>query len=133
MAFEQFGPYITGIAAVDMTSNQYKAVVFDANGNLALATADASAVGVIVDKPLQGQTGTVQVYGVSRGVAGGSFNAGDLLASDANANFVKATAAKADTGTGAISGSEVIGRALETASASGEIVAVLLIHAGLTA
>ncbi len=133
MAYEQFGPYLAAPAGVDLSASQYLAVKLDANGNVVLAGAGEAALGILADDPKQGQQATVQVRDVAKWVAGAAFDVDTLLTPDANGRAVAATAASADTGTGAITGSKVLALALKAASAAGEIVPVLIVHAGLTA
>lgn len=133
MAYEQFGPFITAPAGVDLSASQYKAVKLDADGNAVLAGAGEFAVGILVDDPKLGQTATIQVSNVSKAVAGAAFQAGDLLTPNATGQLVEATVAAANTTTGAITGDKVLALALQDAGAAGQIVPVVIIHAGLTA
>lgn len=133
MAYEQYGPFITAPAGSDLSSSQYKAVKIDADGNAVLAGAGEFAVGILVDDPKLGQTATIQVANVSKAVAGAAFQAGALLTPNATGQLVEATAATADTTTGVITGNKVLALALQDAGAAGQIVPVVIIHAGLTA
>ncbi|MGG1598480.1 hypothetical protein [Paenibacillus naphthalenovorans] len=145
MAYEQYGPFITAPAGADLSGSQYKAVKLDADGKAVLAGAGEFAVGILVDDPKLGQTATIQVANVSKAVAGAAFQAGDLLTPNATGQLVEANAATADTGTGevtdttadtgtgAITGDKVLAIALQDAGAAGQIVPVVIIHAGLTA
>jgi len=120
-------------ASTDLSAKQFYFVVLNSSKQLAVAGANVECVGVLQDTPAAaGRVGQVRCFGVTKVQCGGSFNAGDKVASDANGKAVKATAASVSAGTPEpLAGSLVQGIALE-AGASGQIATVLLTHAGLT-
>ncbi len=118
---------------IDLSAAQYCFVVLGADGNLDLAGANARAIGVLQNDPTAGQSGTVRLMGVSKVTAGAAITQGALVASNASGEAVAYTAATANTTTGVISGSQVLGIALEAAGAAGDFVAVALFPGGLSA
>lgn len=76
-------------------------------------------IGVLQNNPLLGEAGTVMHNGVSKVLAGGTFQIGDLLMCQSDGKFVKAT-----------STNYAVAQALET-GASGSIVAALLVRNGI--
>lgn len=102
-------------------SNQFKFVTLASTGYLAVASTGERAIGVVQDN----RVGTVaqpigcqvRTAGTSKVLCGGSFDAGDLLASDSSGRAVKYTGATVFTGTPyTVSGSQVLGVALESGS-----------------
>ena len=130
MAFEQPLFLISRRAGAGLSAAQYRFVALNANGEVLLAGAGDKAIGVLQNDPLQGQAATVQVLGISKVVAGGAINIGDYVASDASGKAKAAVASSANTTTGAITGSHIVGIALEAATAADQVISVLLIHAG---
>ena len=121
----------------DFTGDQFRFVTLASTGYLALATAGQLAIGVTQDSPVGTSTqplaSQVRTGGPTKIQAGGTFNAGDLLASDASGKAVKYTGATVYTGTPyTVSGSQVLGIALE-AGASGSDTAMLFRPSGLSA
>lgn len=124
---------------IDMTNNQFKFVYIDtADGYLeVVSTAGRRATGIIQDTPV-GTTAVpvaaeVRVGGPSKVSCGGTFSAGDLLASDSSGNAVKYTGATVFTGTPyTVSGSQCLGVAL-AAGSSTTITAMLFQPFGLCA
>lgn len=134
MSFQSNGVDITRLAAADLSAKQYYAAKVDSNGAAALAGAGEFAIGLIQNNPGSGYSTTVRVAGVSKAVAGGSVTAGAKVAADANGKLVAATDAKVNTSDAgaaadAVIASNVIGIALESASAN-EIFAVLVTLSG---
>lgn len=132
MAFEQFGPYLSEKAGADLSvTGQYRAVKYDATGNIVqCSVAGEKSLGILVDKPASGQNGTVQVYGVAKWEAGAAVARDAYLTTDAQGRAIGATEAALGVSP-AIEGSQVMAKALRPAAAAGEIIPVLLIHAGL--
>ena len=117
MAFEANRCIIPGlVAAGDLSSDQFRFMVVDSNGEAVKNTAAGGIVdGVLQDKPdAQGKTASVQDAGVTKVVAGGTVAAGDLVMSDAGAAAIVATATN-----------YYRGRALE-GGASGDLISVNL-------
>lgn len=123
-------------AGSDLSTHQHKFVLVNSSGQVALAGAGGPAIGVLQNKPsAQGHSASVRVLGVSKVVAGAAVTRGDQVASDANGKAATASQANTRTDdTGVVSdpliGSNVLGIALETAAADGDIISVLLLHAG---
>jgi hypothetical protein len=108
MAYENVVSPNSFKATATFASKQFTFVLIDSNGQLATPTAGASAIGVIQDKPGAGDPGAVCRPGdVTKVVAGGTFAAGDKLASDGNGKAVVAT-----------SGAYVLGVALMAGAAN---------------
>ena len=110
MAFEETLVNINREASADLSASQYRFVTVDANGQVAAAGADAAlAIGVLQNKPdAAGRAATVAISGVSKVAVGtGGVTAGAEVTTDASGNVVAATA-----------GQNVVGIALETASAT---------------
>lgn len=133
MAFENnVGQDWTWPASADLSASQFCFVTLNSSKQIALAGANVECVGVLQDKPKSGVRGQVRTFGISKVIAGGSFNAGDKIASDASGHAVKATAASVSAGTPEpLAGSLVQGIALE-AGVNGQTSTILLTHAGLT-
>lgn len=110
-------------AGADLSSKQYHLVKLNASGQIVLAEAGDKAIGVLVDNPGSGETGTVAVAGITKVVAGAAVAAGAYLSSDANAQAITAT----DTNVGeSTTGTHIIGQALSAASGANEFVTVVL-------
>lgn len=80
----------------------------------AFASLSSPIIGVLQNNPQQGEAGTVMVQGVTKAVAGGAFNPGDMLMCTTGGKFVKAT-----------TGNFAVAVALEVA-ANGDITTILL-------
>lgn len=115
MAYEIPSQNITLEASGDLSTDQYKAVVVDSVGQLALAGAGAQAIGILQNKPDDaGSDGSVMTYGVTKGELGGTVTAGDSVASDASGTLVTSSVDE-----------YIVGIALE-GGAAGEVVPVAL-------
>lgn len=80
-------------ASTDLSAAQYKFVVFDGTPELALAGAGAGPAFVLLDKPsAQGEEGAILLVGKGKVTAGGSIDAGALIAPDGNGDAVAAAA-----------------------------------------
>jgi len=124
MAVEQPGFCFTLEAAGDLSSHQFKAVVVDSNGRAALPGSDGVVVaGILQNKPsAAGQAASVHRSGISKAVAGGTFNPGTLL-------MAKGTTGKLAAAT---AGNHVCAIALE-AGADGRGISVLQLDTRLEA
>lgn len=134
MSFEQKGPDISLVAGADLSTKQYFAVKVNSSGQAVLAGAGEAAIGILQNNPASGQVATVRTAYTTKAAAGGTIAAGARVASDANGKMVVATAGRTNTSDAgasadALIGSNVIGTALE-GGADGEIIAVLIQHAG---
>lgn len=109
MTVELRNPYYgrTGDAAADLTGKEGRVVVRNTSGQWALAGANAGGYrGILTEAGKAGEGVGVDVGGLVRAVAGGTFSAGVSLTTDANAAVVLAT-----TGQNAIGYADVGGAA----------------------
>lgn len=120
MSIEIPGRLIPLEASADLSANQHRFLVVDANGQVAVAGAGVLAVGVLQNDPAaQGEAATVMLDGVSKVVAGAAVTSGAEVASDASGRAVTAA-----------TGNRVNGIALETCANAGEVIAVALLRGG---
>jgi hypothetical protein len=114
-AYEEGLRTITRPVSADLSASQFCFVKGNSDGELALAADGGKATGVLQTKPsAQGQAGDVAIAGVTKVQCGGSFDAGDDIASNSTGQAVKA-------GTGDV----VLAEAM-TSGGSGVIGSVLL-------
>jgi len=107
---------ITKVAGELMTQ-QYYIVQLDASGNIEYGEgATDKIVGVLQNKPRAGEAALYRFAGTSKVVASGAISIGDWLTSHANGRALTTTT----------DGNLVIGRALEAATAAGDIIEVQL-------
>ncbi len=122
----------------DFSSNQFKFVSYNGT-TLALAGAGALALGIVQDNPNGSANSNVQSQvrtgGPSKIASGGNFSAGDKVSSNASGLAVAYTGATVFTGTPyTVSGTQVLGLALEPSStSSGYITSMLFRPSGLSA
>jgi len=84
---------INRLADVDLSSSQFKAVVLTTSGTVAVAGANAGAIGFLQNQPTAGQICEIAGYGGgAKGIAAASLNAGVLVKSNAIGDLVAATA-----------------------------------------
>lgn len=122
------GADVTVDAGADLSAKQYYFVKADGT----LCGAGGKALGILQNSPKSGRAAGIRVFGGSKLVLGGTVAVGDYIASDASGKGVKATVASVLAGTPEpLAGDHVIAIALD-AGVSGDTVAVMLIHAGLT-
>jgi len=135
MAWEtNVGLDVSFAAASNLSTKQFYFVLLNSSKKLALCAAAASEsfLGVLQNDPNTDQVGEVRTGGVSKVACGGTFDAGDLLASDSAGKAVKYTKATVFTGTPyVVSGSSVLGVALE-GGLSGQLAAMLVSPRGLS-
>ena len=110
------------VASGDLSTHQFKFMVVNSSGQIALNTTAGGVVdGVLQDKPTAaGHAATVAFSGVSKVVASAAITQGALISSTATGKAVTAT-----------TGEAVKGRALESAGADGDLIAVLLDTTGV--
>lgn len=119
MAYEESLTCISVPANADLSASQYRFMKVNSSGNLIAATANGAADGVLQNKPsAAGMAGSLAIAGVSQVEAGSAITAGDHVA--------VATGGKAAT---AATGATVVGRAMQSASGDGSIIAVLIVRA----
>lgn len=117
-------PTISQLASVELAP-QGVALALTAKG-LALPAAGGDVLGIALpcnpEKVAANDRVDVQIKGCGVWIAGGTFDAGDLLAADATGKAIKA-----DTG------NAIVARALESATAAGDLVKVQILNAGAKA
>jgi hypothetical protein len=87
---ENLGKVITILATTDFSAatSQYLAMGLDANGKLVLPATNGRIVGTLLNSPNVGQAGSVQLDGITQGIAGAAVAAGDMLMVDAAGKFI---------------------------------------------
>ncbi len=126
MAFEQNLHTFTRPANADLSAAQYKLVKLANSSGVAraalVAAATDDAVGVLQNAPdAAGREATIAFGGVSKVMAGAAITAGASLTADASGRVV-ATSQATDV---------IVGKALESAGAAGDIIPVLLTLQGI--
>ena len=120
-------------ATADLSAKQFYAVMVDSAGEIDVASAGATAVGILQNAPADTYMGSVRVVGLSKAKAGDTIAAGALLAAETGGRLVTATKATVDTVAGTaldpVVGSNVIGIALE-AAVDGALFLMLVINMG---
>ena len=117
-------PTIVGKAAAAITGGAFLAAKLTTSG-IAVAGAGEAAVGIFIpetESPAAGEDVTLQVKDIGLAMTGAAVDAGDLLASDANGKLIKAT-----------SGKFILAVALETATATNQVISVQICKAGYAA
>lgn len=99
MSTENPGKRISMLAGADLSTSQFYAVKVSADDTVVLSGDGQDAIGVLQDTPASGQTGAVQLDGVSKAVAGAAIVAGAKVASNGAGKFITAVATKAVIGT----------------------------------
>ena len=117
---------------------QFTFVTIASTGYLATCGSGVLAFGVIQDSPAGTSSATLQAavrcLGPTKVVAGAAFNAGVLLASNSSGQAVQYTGATVYTGTPyVVSGSQVLGIALEASAGSNVLTSMLFRPSGLSA
>lgn len=137
MSFQENPTFITLEASGDLSTKQYLGIVIDANGQAAVATAGAPAIGVLCNKPAAaGRSAEIQIGGVCECLAAGVIAPGAYVTFDADGKATTATKGKTDTSDGgaaadALIGSSVFGIALNKSNtAAGDVFPVLIAHMG---
>lgn len=119
MAYEVPGFSVgTMLAGADLSSSQYLFVVPTA-GEVVVAGAGVSALGVLQNKPEDGQPAQVMAWGVSKVVAGAAITAGAKVQSNASGQAITAT-----------STNFVNGFALTAAGGADEVISMLVVPMG---
>lgn len=116
------------LSYADMTTNQYSLVQIFASDTVGTLTQTANTVGtyhigIQENLPMSGAGAEISVcmHGVTLGIAGEVITAGQLLIPHTNSGYV--FAATNTVGTGVVS---VIGRAMRSASAAGEVIPIFV-------
>lgn len=117
MAFDDNVQTISLISGANYATSQYLFVAIASDGEIdPVGTAGLPAAGVLYNAPnAKGVAAEVAISGVVKVKAGAAFNPGVLVMSSAAGKAVTAT-----------SGNRILGTAVTTAAADGDIVSVLL-------
>ncbi|MCX6013512.1 MAG: hypothetical protein NTV30_08930 [Chloroflexi bacterium] len=120
---------LTFVASVNLVSSQYKVVKMSGSTTplgveLPTAVTDGAVqtdvqIGVLQNEPLQSGAAVVRVAGTTKVIAGTPIAIGAYVCSGSPAGYIQ---------TAAVDKSFVIGIAMETAAASGDIIEILLTH-----
>lgn len=105
---------ITVIAGADLTTKQYHFAKINSSGKMVSTVLNDASVGVIQDKPNTDEAGVLAISGVSRVRAGGAITAGADVQSNASGRAIT------------LGAGVKIGVALESATADGEYISVLI-------
>jgi len=94
MASFPTGNYILNLkAGSDLSSSRFKALVLASDGEVDVAGVNAKSIGFLMNTPTAGQVCEIAGSGGgAKAIAGGTINAGDLLATDANGDLLVGTA-----------------------------------------
>lgn len=122
-------------AGADLSAAQFKIVKLNSSGDVVLAALGEPAVGVLQNSPGLNEAATVAVGGISKVSADAALAKGALLTSSADgqaATAAKATVNTSDAGVTSdpVVGSYVLGFALTSTAAAGEVVSMMITHAG---
>jgi len=94
MAYEEGLHSITLVAGADLSDYQYHLVKASASGEVNVCTdAGDRAIGILQNKPEDGQAATVGVRGVSKFAPGADIDADDCIGPDASSNGIATTTA----------------------------------------
>jgi hypothetical protein len=111
---------ITRKADIDLSANQFFAVIATAANGCTIAALNARALGILQNKPTINQAAQVLLTpSLTKAVAGGVFAPGDPLKVDANGRLILSPEAATD---------RTVAYALEAAAALGDIVEVQLVR-----
>jgi len=103
-------------AGEDLSNAQFLAVALDSNGKVVKAKSDTLPIGILQDKPKEGQAANVRMLGISKVVAGGAIAIGDVLTADDDGRLIAAS-----------TGYYPIGIALEAAAQAGRVVTAFIL------
>jgi hypothetical protein len=122
----------------NLSTNQFSFVQLASTGYLVVCASGAHALGVMQDNYNGSATAiyqsTVYYGGISKIACGGTFVVGDLLSSNSSGLAVKYTGATIFTGTPyTVSGTQVLGTALNPGAAGGGLSAMIFNPSGLCA
>jgi murein DD-endopeptidase MepM/ murein hydrolase activator NlpD len=120
---------VSFVAGADLRNYPFAPVRLDATGRVVLAGANERAIGILQNKPNNGETASVMLYGISKAVAAGAISIGSPVVAAADGQVA---AAGAFHNHGAASDNpptgqqRVLGFALTAATAAGQVIEVLL-------
>lgn len=125
-AFINNSATIKEYAGAEIADPAHKAVMYDTDGNVVVATSGDKAIGLVLSDTLdpvkKGGEVNVLIKYIGLGVAGAAIKKGDLLTVNGSGQLIPVT-----------SGSFIFGRAFTAASATGEAVQVQINHMGYMA
>jgi len=106
-------------AAGDLSLHQFTAMRISAANkcNVASLATNSAIVGVLQNKPKSGEYATVACFGKSKMLAGAAFSAGAVLTVNSSGRAIGVTSGNLEI---------VVGQALDTAGADGDVITVLL-------
>jgi len=107
-----------------------KAVILSADGEVSQPTSSSNAIGIAVEDASSGSQIGVCVFGIVKVKAGGAISRGQAVQNDANADVVALSDQSVDEGgtaTYTIYYSRILGFALDSASASGDYIRILVV------
>jgi hypothetical protein len=120
---------VSFVAGADLRNYPFAPVRLDATGRVVLAGANERAIGILQNKPNNGEAASVMLYGISKAVAAGAISIGSPVVAAADGQVA---AAGAFHNHGAASDNpptgqqRVLGFALTGATAAGQVIEVLL-------
>ena len=110
------------IAGEDLTDKTYYAVYLSADKTVSLCTTShLNAIGILQNDPDTNETASVRLIGTSKAVASGAITVGTRVVATTAGKIAAITTAGATE-------QEVIGVALEAASADGDIIEIALVQ-----
>jgi hypothetical protein len=120
---------VSFVAGADLRNYSFAPVRLDATGRVVLAGANERAIGILQNKPNNGETASVMLYGISKAVAAGAISIGSPVVAAANG---RVSAAGTFHNHGNASNNQptgqqrILGFALTAATAAGQVIEVLL-------
>jgi len=104
-------------AAADLSAKQYY-IVIQSSGQVNLSTSAGAGGNVLKNKPESGEAAELAVLGTSKVIAGAAISEGAYVTNNTSGKAVATTT----------STHKVIGKALEAATADGDIIEIELMH-----
>lgn len=121
-AAEPFNPFLAKATNGDLSTKQNLAVVLNGSGTLDVAGAGVFILGILIDDPASGKTGTVQTWGTAKVVAGAAVTVGDYVKTNGSGQAITAS-----------STNKCFGQALASASGANSKIPVRLLTPGFIA
>ena len=118
---EQPGFSLSRVAGADLSGSQFRPVALNSDSEVVVATDvdDEAYIGILQNKPKEGNAANVMVVGISKARAAGVIVTGTLV-------IPAAGGVKTNSETAAGENGMIVGIALGAAAAAGEIIPVLL-------
>jgi len=108
-----------------------KAVILSADGEVSQPTSSSNAIGIAVEDASSGDQIGICVLGIVKVKAGGAISRGQAVQNDSNADVIALSDQSVDEGgtnTYIIYYSRILGFALDSASASGDYIRILVVR-----